>query len=177
MDELLLSLKNFNISNNKEAFESDLDYVINQLNKQELDDPNREWETIRENYKKIKYLEKLVSEYIKNLDITDNNYNDKFMFILGHFMEWVDKNNIHYILDIDWDGHRNEVENCEQIKQLLEKSVNLSNSIEKLQVCVEAYDLFIPIIEEFRGEKILKDDITDIDFLNSFNIKRKKHKN
>ena len=52
MDELILSLRKFNFSKNKKDFQSDLDYVIKQFDKQELED-DYEWDILKENYSKI----------------------------------------------------------------------------------------------------------------------------
>ena len=177
MDELIFSLNKFEISNNKEEFNTDLDYVTNQFSKQSLSDPDREWDIIKENYSKIKYLKRYLSNFSKeNLNIVDivdtDSCHEKFRFVLGQCMDTIDKTNINYLQSIDWESDKIKIKDCTEIEQLLNKSVNTSNYIQKLELCEKAYNLFIPIIEEFRGEKYYPNQYINYDFK-----KTKKSKN
>jgi len=175
MDELILSLRKFNFSKNKKDFQSDLDYVIKQFDKQELED-DYEWDILKENYSKIIYLNNLVKEYINNLTIKkiNNDIQDKFNYALDKFMENIDNINIRYIHSIDWEKSKKEFNNIDQIEKLLNKSINISNSIDKLHTCLEAYNFFIPIVEKLRGQQYDYSEIQDRDFIEDFNYKKKK---
>jgi hypothetical protein len=171
MDELIFSLNKFEISNDKKELDSDLDYVTNQFNKQTLNDPDREWDIIKENYSKIKYLKRYLSNFSnENLNILDtDSYHEKFIFVLGQCMGSIDKTNMNYLRSIDWEADKIKIKDCTEIEQLLNKSVNTSSYIKKLELCEKAYNLFIPIIEEFRGEKYYPNQYINCDFKKSKN--------
>ena len=97
MDELLKSINNFKLTNDKEQFEDDLDIVINKFNEQELNDPNYEWETLCTNYSKLKYLDKITRNYY----IPES---EKFLLALEKFMISIDNMNKRYVCEIYWDS-------------------------------------------------------------------------
>jgi len=180
MEELLESLQNFNITNNKEEFDSNLDYVIQQFNKQDInsfDESDVEWKTIKNNYSKITFLDRLVKDHIYNVTINNynnyNNYNtfnyDKFNLALDKFMGKIDTINKYYIENINWELSKQEFHNAHQLYELLKKSVMLTNNLEKLDTCLIAYQMFIPIIEQMRGEFGDYSKIEDCEFLKTFN--------
>jgi hypothetical protein len=165
MEELLYSITAFKITNDKDKFQDDLNDVINKFNKQELIDPNYEWETLCSNYSKIKYLDKI----IKNYYIPES---EKFLLALEKFMDNIDKVNKRYVSEIYWENHKDELKESIEIKRLLDLSLEEKDSIAKIKYCLDCYKLFVPIIEEFRNEEF-KEKLNE-DFIKEFNFKRRK---
>jgi len=178
MDSLLSSLSKFTISNNVNEFEMDLMEIMDKMKNQEIDDSEEEWETIKENYTKLKFLDTLIKEHINISDIKDFNLyeNESFTLVITKFMEQVDKANIRYLRSINWEEALRYVGHSYKIEELLNKSVNVSNPYEKMLCCQEAYNLFIPVIEEFRGETYEYDTVNDSEFLEQVNSLKRKRK-
>jgi len=178
MDSLIETLRTFNISKDIDEFESNLNNIIKKLNKKIIDDSNEEWEIIKENYSKLKYLNNLIKEIVTSVKIDnfDLYTNETFNLIILKFMEKVDIQNIKYLNDIDWEDAVKRVSCSKKIEELLRKSVNISNPYGKMMYCREAYNLFIPVIENFRGEWHSYDKVNDTQFIKEFeSFKRKRN--
>ena len=166
MDSLLEKLAVFNITRDEDQFNTDIDDVIDRLNCNLLEDHDYQWNKICENYSKLKYLD----DIIKNYYIPES---DKFLVALDRFMATIEKMNLIYIKEIDW--HQNEHPDCLNIKLLLDTSVNEEDPLTKLDLCVKAYSLLVPIIEIIRNEKRKEIEQTEkTKFVEEFNFKRRK---
>jgi len=166
MDSLLKKLAVFNITRDEEQFDSDIDDIINSLNSNLLEDHDYQWNRLCENFSKLKYLD----DIIKNYYIPES---DKFLIALDRFMASIEKMNIVYLKEIDW--HQNEHPDCLEIKRLLDISVNENDPLSKLNFCVKAYTLLVPIIEIIRNEKRKEIEETEkIKFAEEFKFKRRK---
>jgi hypothetical protein len=164
MDDLIKILENFNLTNNKQSFEKDLDDVIDKLDNLNNED---EWIDLKSNYSKLRYL----SDLISSITIVP-----KFKEILSSFMNQIDKTNQRYLRDITW-SYKDEygcLINCYEIKDCLEKSLNNNDPINKLKYAVESYDMLVPIVEYVLNQRYVE-IIDDQQFLSTFpSIKRRK---
>lgn len=186
MDSLLISLNKLSFYKNVENFKTDLDDIIDKMNKQNIDSDTEseggdyediEWNTIRENYTKLKFLDNFIKDEINNslIENFSAELNTKFNLVLENVMQDVDDSNIHYLEGINWEDAKNYVSTSQEIERLIRLSVNLTNPYLKMQKCIEAYDLFIPVIEMFRGESYTYDTIRDQQFIEELDsLKRKR---
>ena len=143
MDQLVDLISNFNINRNETEFEESIENVIYQLKKQEITDTDYEWETLCKNFNSILYLR----DTIRNYYVPES---EKFIDSLEIFMSKMDSINARYMSEIQWD--QGEHPDCEAIKDLLDRSYYASDPILKLEYCVNAYKLFVPVVESIRKE-------------------------
>ena len=166
MDDLLEKLAVFNITRDEEQFDTDIDDIINRMSNDLLLDRDYQWIKICENFSKLKYLDNI----IKNYYVPES---DKFLLALEKFMETIDKMNLVYIKEIDW--YQNEHPDCVEIKRLLDISMGEHDPLARLNLCVRAYALLLPIIENLRNEKQKEmDEYEQTRFAQEFNFKRRK---
>jgi hypothetical protein len=152
MDSFLESLKNFEIG------KSGIDDVIYKLNNLSTRDTDYEWETIIDNYSKLKYLKNM------ELQLIDNSL---LLTSLRSFMEKIDSVNQYYLREINWLADSTFLEESKKVELILSTSLNFNCPFKKLKYVIDAYDILIPIIEEFRREKHVE-MIEDQDFLQKF---------
>jgi len=154
MDSLIQSLKKFEIG------ESGIDDIINKLNK--LSTENDEWEILVKNYSKLKYLKNMESQLIHSKELIKS---------LSTFMEKIDSVNQSYLKEINWLIDSDILEESKKIQLMLTESLNFNCPFKKLKYIIDAYDILIPIIEDFgRGKP--NENIDDTQFLQTF--KRRK---
>ena len=166
MDDLLEKLAVFNITRDEEQFDTDIDDIINRMSNDLLLEHDYQWIKICENFSKLKYLDNI----IKNYYVPES---DKFLLALEKFMETIDKMNLVYIKEIDW--YQNEHPDCVEIKRLLDISMGEHDTLARLNLCVRAYALLLPIIENLRNEKQKEmDESEQARFVQEFNFKRRK---
>jgi len=159
MEDILKLLENISVK--PSAIEQLCDSIeqTDQLGKHAAD---IEWEMLQDTHTKLHYLE----EYFSNdpeAPVTS----------LGMYLESIDRQTIHYLKDITWD---NECFEEEDIKNLLELSLNTSDPIEKLEIMNEGYTKLVVILEEHDRYILLKEP-TDRLFLELFPKKRKRESN
>ena len=160
MDELVITLEKFTVTNNKQELEDNLDYVIKQFGKQADLNETDNWVDLKSNFSKIKYIHSIVK---------NNTFGYQNLYVaINLFMKEIDNQNKIYLTQIDWDD--NEVH---LIKENLEKSLGNYSSIEKIEYVIKAYSLLIPIIEVMRNDRYIE-VIDDKDFLKRYSIKRQK---
>ena len=105
----------------------------------------------------------------------NNLHYEKFNLILTKIAEDIDSANLRYLNSIDWEEAKKIVDSSINIESLLRKSINNNNTYLKIDYCMEAYNIFIPIIEDFRGETCDYDDIKDEQFVKEIDsLKRKR---
>ena len=178
MDSLLISLNKFNISNNSDALEMELIDIMDKLNQRILDDSDEEWEIIKENYSKLCCISSLIKEITSKSTIKNFNFfnSEKFNLILTKIGEEIDRANLRYLGSIDWEEAIKIVDCSEQIEKLLRKSINNKVNYFKIDYCMDAYRLLIPVIEQFRGETGNYDEIKDEQFVKEIDsLKRKRY--
>jgi len=156
MDSLLESLKNFQIG------KSGIDDIVDKLNNLSTTDQDHEWDTLIGNYSKLKYLKNMESQLIHSKELIDS---------LRNFMEKIDLVNQYYLREINWLADTDILEESEKVELILSKSLNFNCPFQKLKGVVEAYDLLVPIVEDFRREKHIE-IVDDSSFLKTF--KRRK---
>ena len=162
MDDLINLLKNCVVESKK--FDEGLDELISNLKIKEESDPNEEWDTLSENYSKLKHLHRLINFY----KIKENGIDTlKFKKCLNLFLIEIDKTNQYYLRTLDWESEPFFLDKIKLIKNLLEESLNINDPYEKLEIIIKSYFMFLPIIEYFREDKFVE-NITDIQFLKDF---------
>ena len=171
MDELVECLAKFAVSDqSKESFttfDNSLDNVINKFQNLNETDPNEEWDILKTNFSKLRFI----NDTLENTEII--NY-PKFLESLKQFMGQIDKTTQRYIKKIDWNDQGPEIQSdAVIIFDNFEKSLNINDPIKKLKTVLNAYILFIPIVEKIRKERH-RDFIDDEEFLNNFYVKRRK---
>ena len=169
MDTLIKGLKNFNISKDVSSF----DHLIDSLDEIDLGsdsefDSEQEWIRLSQNYLKLKYIDSLLNSEIE--------YPEKFKNLLNSFLESMDKVSQYYLQEIEWALSDPEIRTeCEFIEKCLSESLNISDSIQKLKKIIECYNVFIPLVEDFRRERVSNIELEDHDFVQDFSeCKRRK---
>jgi len=168
MDQLIKGLKKFSLNKNEEDFETLLDDSICKMCNLMKTKNDIEWETLKSNYSKLRYLNYIIQ--MNNLQLDNHN---KFMKSLGIFMEYIDTITLHYFKEINWDYDKEVGDKVMVIKELFEKSLNSNNSIEKMKYVLDAYLQLVPIVEQIRNERVVE-IIDDQSFLEKFNLKKAK---
>jgi hypothetical protein len=135
---------------------TDITQLIFQLDNLSTNEFNHEWDCLVENYSKLKFLDSIDYELIGSTKLMDS---------LRRFMEQIDKVSQHYLREILWE------ESLIPIKKYLSDSLNHNNPITKLKYVVKAYELLVPIVEEIREQKCVR-QIEDDDFIQTFKKRR-----
>ena len=156
MEDLIHLLENCKVDSVK--FDDGIDTLISNL--QLNDSSDQEWETLSENYSKLKHIHRLIN-YFKV------NNTEKFKKYLNVFLEEIDKTNQYYLRELDWESELSFLNKMMEIKNMLEVSLNMNDPYEKLEFIIKAYFMLLPIIEYYRKDKFVE-NITDIQFLNNF---------
>ena len=156
MEDLIHLLKNCKVDSIK--FDIGIDALISNL--QLNDSSDQEWETLSENYSKLKHIHRLIN-YFKV------NNTEKFKKYLNVFLEEIDKTNQYYLRELDWESELSFLNKMMEIKNMLEVSLNMNDPYEKLEFIIKAYFMLLPIIEYYREDKFVE-NIRDIQFLNNF---------
>ena len=149
IDSLVNSIERFGISQNENRFNSELDDLMGKMgtvNIHEIEHEEIEWEHLKNNYSKLKYLYEIVNYYNVPTE-------GKFIQSLSLFMESIDAKSQFYLREIDWINSDPSIKTeaiC--IKDLFGKSLNENDPIDKMNSVLQAYKILIPIIETYRNE-------------------------
>jgi hypothetical protein len=169
IDELSESIRKFAIKKNEKEYANEMDILMDKMNSIDLShDSNKNWKVLKVNYSKLKYLYELINFYhFEN--------QEKFSKSLDRFMETIDNTTQSYLNDINWDEPLEEyIEETNSIKKYFDESLNENESIKKLKIVLKAYEILVPMVEEFRNEKYQTE--IDPDFLETFEQPKKKLK-
>jgi len=168
MDSLLNALENLAFSGNRVSFDGNLDRIIESMENTSIyeEESDQEWEILSQNYAKIKYITRFY-------DIAEHN--EKFYQIISMFLDSMDKTTQRYLHAVEWNCIDDlDIDYSFKLIQLnFEKSLNTNNKKDRINYLMAAYSEMIPIVEDFRREKVI-DEITDPDFIKMFDVKRKK---
>ena len=165
MDSLLRALETFSVSQTKT--ESEFDEMLSRMETLQTHDPDAEWDTLTGNYSKIRYLDLMISNY----DFPETKI---FVDVLHSVLTDIDKKTEYYLSELNWDDDNKE--EYEYIRDLFEKSLNENNPFDKIKMVLEAYDTFIPIIEDYRTERFVDHNIDNLVFVKEIKTMRKKRK-
>jgi hypothetical protein len=166
MDFLIEQLHIFAITKNEKKFGQSVDELLTSLKLTESD-PDLEWETLKTNFSNIKYINEMMNHY-------DYSFGTHFYDLISQFVSRIDTATQFYIRNIDFEETDSELkECCKTIKFYLESSLNENDITNKIRFVMYAYDLLIPIVEDFRREKY--HEIIDQEFRNKFSPKRLKN--
>ena len=168
MDLLIKSLEDFSLDLiTKQEFDDSIESVLEKFNKIEIHDSQLEWECLKENLSKLKYLNNL----IKILPLEG-----KFLKSVEKFMEKIDKTSIHYLSSVDWDNHEYSSyiqDNAPTVREYLENAVNTNNMIHRIDYTTYALTVLINIIEKISSLRY-DDIIDDQSFISEFSFKKRK---
>jgi hypothetical protein len=156
MDLLIESIHRFAITQNENYFDSCLNEIITRISNIYTADADFEWYNLRENFSKVKYLNELLNFY----NITQNS---KLNYLIGIFMESIDRTTQVYLREINWNSQP-------VIEKFLMDSLNAVDPLQKLDAITRAYNLLVPIVEDLRNEKA-EFKINDQEFLKTFDLK------
>lgn len=161
MDSLISAIHNFSISKNKSTFDDELNEIVFKFEKFDYHDQDYEWDIIKVNYSKMRYINELIECY----EIPESVI---FIDKLTEFLASIDKMTQYYLKNISFIHDSDEVQlDCDRIKKLFEKSLNINDIFKKFKIILEAYCIFVDIIQDFRKETF-SDHINDPDFLENF---------
>jgi len=167
MDELIKGLKGFNLTKDKDAFDTILDQSISKMSNLQVSE-NEEWDKLKLNYSKLRYLNYLLEN--KNLHF---NSNEKFLVSLGIFLKYIDSITLIYLKSIDLENDTEYPTESKFVKKELENSLNSNDQLKKMKHILEAYKTLIFVVEQIKNEKFTE-FIDDQQFLEDFNFKRQK---
>ena len=163
MDQLIKSVKKFSIDQNEGSFENSLDSVIDQMQRLETDLNVIEWNNLKSNFSKLRYLDYLIKN---NGSIT---LSSKFNESLEIFLKNMDLTTQHYLNHIDFELPEYTSDlliKTKKIKKYFDKSLNSNENIVKMKYILNAYLLLVPIVEGYTNETF-KDEL-DRSFVRSF---------
>ena len=160
MDSLIESIKKFEINSSDDLNIDDLISKLDNLTTENIDNPDREWDVLKDNFSKILYLYRC-TDLLRNCD--------KLKSSLEQFLNSLDSTNQYYLKEIEWDCEL--IEDSALIKKYLEKSLNENDVFTKLFDIYVSYKLLVDIVEDFRREKN-NFDVVPEEFANNF--KRRK---
>ena len=147
MDFLIDRLHAFAITKNEQTFNDSIDQLLVHLKLNETDS-DQEWETLKKNYSNIKYIYELLNHYSYSFHTTH------FLEVVSRFVTRIDKSTQYYIRNIDFEETDLELkECCKTIKRHLESSLNENDYLKKIKHILDAYNILVPIVEDFRREK------------------------
>lgn len=164
MDYLIEKLQTFGITKNEKQFNDSINELLNYLSVHEFDS-DQEWNNLKRNYSNLKYIKQLLNFY-------DYRFNTNFHELLTRFLEYIDKNTQVYIKNIDWDVDDELRDCCLKIRENFEKSLNDNSIDNKIKYILNAYDILIPIVEDYHREKC--QEVVDYEFREQFSPKRLK---
>jgi hypothetical protein len=169
MDSLLRAMTTFSVSQTKTETEfDDMLSRMETLETSETCNSDIEWDILTCNYSKLRYLNYLMDAY-------DFPETEKFNTILMRTLESIDKKNQYYLMELDWDEDSIRKE-LNQIADLFEKSLNCNVPSLKLTYIIDAYDMFVPIIEDFRREKFVDHFDNNVQFVEDLNSLKKRRR-
>jgi Asp-tRNA(Asn)/Glu-tRNA(Gln) amidotransferase C subunit len=160
MNELIKSVKKFSVTDNQHEFEKSLELVIDKF--ELLNNESCEWDLLKSNYSKLRYLNYTLEK--SNLKLETN---EKFLFSLNRFMEYIDKVTQVYLKKVDWESESEFSSKSKYIHTHLTKSLNSNDSIQKMKEILNAYSILVPIVEDIHQERFVE-IIDDEDFLQEF---------
>ena len=152
MDDLIQTLNKFKLGS------VGIDDIISKLNELSTSDHNYEWETLISNYSKMKYLKRMESDLSSSKNLLDS---------LNRFMEQIDKVTQYYLREVNWFSEPDLANEGKLIEDNLIKSLNCNNPFQKMNCVIDAYNILVPIAEDFRREKYIE-EIDDPDFIQTF---------
>ena len=158
MDSLINQINNFNFEEN---LDNQLDNLIDSFQSSSIDsfdsfnsssiDYDQEWEELSINYSRLIYIDTFINIH--------NPTSSKFFNFVDRFLCIVDNKTQYYLKEIDWynnpefDGEfHSEVMD---IKENLENSLTADSTYKKIGFLMDAFSVLVPIIEEFRKERLV----------------------
>jgi hypothetical protein len=160
IEELTETVRLFAISQNEQCFEDQLDVLVLKMKKMNSGDYEERWDTLRENYSKLKYLYEIINFY--------HIESSKFMESLGVFMESIDRTTQFYLKEINWFETEPELlQDSVDIHNCLSESLNTNDPVAKLNTLLQAYKILVGVIEDIRNEKCEPVEL-DPSFLETF---------
>jgi len=155
LDSLINSISRFGIShetdkfgNELDKFNDDLESVLSKMQTVDiLDDPDEQWEILKKNYRKIKYIYELINFHNLHCEL-------KFLESLDKFLVVIDKQTQVYLRKIDWYESDKEFRiDSIMIRDSLESSLNQNDTVKKIKYIIDAYRILIHIVEDLRNER------------------------
>jgi hypothetical protein len=155
LDSLINSISRFGISHETDKFSDeldkfndDLDSVLTKMRTVDiLDDPDEQWEILKKNYRKIKYIYELINFHNLHCEL-------KFLESLDKFLVVIDKQTQVYLQKIDWYESDKEFRiDSIMIRDSLESSLNQNDTVKKIKYIIDAYRILIHIVEDLRNER------------------------
>ena len=167
MDSIIQALDNFVLNANN--FDEELLIKLNNITIDTDTDTDAEWDELKNNYSKLKYIFEMLNHYNVPMEGT-------FLKIINKFMEEIDYKTKKYIAEINWFNQEPDLlEDSVKIGQLLEESLNHHDPLKKIQCVLHAYTLLVDIVEDIRGEHYIYTEPDD-DFIKAFEPPAKKRK-
>ena len=162
LDSLILSISSFGISNKTDKFNDELDILVSKMQTVDmLEDPDEQWEILKTNYRKIKFIYELINFHNLHCEL-------KFLQSLDKFLVVIDKQTQLYLQKIDWYQSDKEFTiDSIMIRDSLESSLNQNDTIKKIKHIIDAYRILIHIVEDLRKERF-EEGPPDEAFLDEF---------
>jgi len=153
-------------------FKEDLDLLdlVEELDSIEQPDCDVEWEQLKNNYLKLKYINQIVKNSVTI------EYNKEFLDLLNEFLTEIEPKTKRYMETIIWDD-RDSIyyHHAKKIKKLFEGSLKIQAfPVKKMRILLNGYRLLLDIAEDARDEYVRDDQIDDDDFLEKFEPPTKK---
>jgi len=166
MDELIKSIKSCKLTKK----EIDLLDLIEEIDQIDKPDSEMEWEKLKNNYLKLKYLDELFEDHVTF------PYDGDYIKSLSIFLEQIDSLSKHYLECINWE--KDTYYCAKRIQKNLSDSVKITcYPIKKLKKILAGYKMLMDAAQEYRNETVQDHGIDDDDFLETFQPLKKLKKN
>ncbi len=173
MDSLLSKLESFNIKNSKNDDINQLIHLMGNTSVSETKPEYTEWRRLQENYSKLLHVRRILNLFqYKSVRLKIN-----FIHASNLYLDKHDSEIQYYLKEVNWEcpDIPSIEEDCSSIKQMFMDSLNMNDTLKKLNTLITAYSKFIKIGEFFCGQ-MFKEHIDDKQFLEDFQHINKKQK-
>ena len=83
LDSLINSISRFGITNETDKFNDELDVLVSKMQTVDiLEDPDEQWEILKTNYRKIKYIYELINFHNLHCELKFLESLDKFLVVI-----------------------------------------------------------------------------------------------
>ena len=140
MDYLIQAIGNFSITEDEDKFTKTLDAIIDNFDKVALSNQNNDWETLKSNYSKLRYLQETINfYYIKETE--------RFFECVEKFMKDIDTQTREYLKDMYSIREEDRVD-FEQIEQFFNESLFEKDIVTRIGLVIKGYQILVPIVEK-----------------------------
>ena len=122
-----------------------------------------EWDELKMNYEKLVFVQNI----FKKIEASDK---DKLKFALEKFLFTIDEKTRYYLSEVNWwDPETDIYSEAQEIGNIFEKSLGISNPYDKLKALIDGYSKLFNILEDC-GRCSIYYELNDPEFEKQFSL-------